>query len=72
MDGFGLHASQELRDLFTGMEIPHQGQDLIRQIGQTQVHKVMHFSALVGLEQLRELGRLVRDWCSALCADHQL
>ena len=27
MTDFGLHPSQELRDLFGGMEIPHQGQD---------------------------------------------
>jgi hypothetical protein len=27
MDGFGLHPSQELRALFSSMEIPHQGQD---------------------------------------------
>jgi hypothetical protein len=38
---------------------------LIKQIGQTQVHKVMHFSASVSLEQLRELGGLIRGLCSA-------
>ena len=27
MEGFGLHPSQELRDLLSSMEIPHQGQD---------------------------------------------
>jgi hypothetical protein len=27
MTDFGLHPSQELRDLFAGMEISHQGQD---------------------------------------------
>ena len=36
----------------------HQG------IGQTEVHKVMHFSASVGLERLNALGTNIRAFCA--------
>jgi hypothetical protein len=48
------------------------GQGLIKQIGQTQVHRVMHFSASVSMAHLQDLGGLIRGWCSATCANHQL
>jgi hypothetical protein len=42
------------------------GPALIKQIGQTEAHKVMHFSASVSLEQLRGLGGLIHSVCAEL------
>ena len=47
------------------------GQGLIKQIGQTQVHKVMHLSASVSLEQLQEIGRLIRSFYAGFWAAQQ-
>ena len=58
-----MHTARKKLDVFAWL--PNQTPwGLIHRIGETQFHKVRHFSSSISKEQLRDMGRLVENACS--------